>query len=57
MKKNLKSLSFNYDLGGLAAYTDAQNSDIISEAVLTPATMEYVNVSPGIDFGAAYLEK
>ena len=48
MKKNLKSLSFNYDLGGLAAYTDALNSDIISEAVLTPATMEYVNVIPGI---------
>jgi hypothetical protein len=48
MKKNLKSLSFNYDLGGLAAYTDALNSDIISEAVLTPATMEFVNVIPGI---------
>jgi|APGre2960657404_1045060.scaffolds.fasta_scaffold64743_2 hypothetical protein len=44
MKKNLKSLNFSYDLGGLASYTDALNSDIVSEAVLTPVTMEYVNV-------------
>ena len=44
MKKNLSKLNFSYDLGGLAAYTDALNSDIISEAVLTPVTMEYVNV-------------
>jgi hypothetical protein len=35
-------------LGGLTSYVDALNSDIISEAVLTPATMEYVNVIPGI---------
>lgn len=48
MKKNLKSLNFSYDLGGLASYTDALNSDIVSEAVLTPVTMEYVNVIPGI---------
>ena len=48
MKKNLSKLNFSYDLGGLAAYTDALNSDIISEAVLTPVTMEYVNVIPGI---------
>ena len=48
MKKNLKSLNFSYDLGGLSTYVDALNSDIISEAVLTPVTMEYVNVIPGI---------
>jgi hypothetical protein len=48
MKKNLSKLNFSYDLGGLTSYVDALNSDIISEAVLTPATMEYVNVIPGI---------
>jgi len=48
MKKNLSKLNFSYDLGGLSAYVDALNSDIISEAVLTPVTMEYVNVIPGI---------
>jgi len=48
MKKNLSKLNFNYDLGGLSAYVDQLNSDIISEAVLTPVTMEYVNVIPGI---------
>jgi len=46
--KNLSKLNFNYDLGGLAAYTDQLNSDIISEAVLSPVTMEYCNVIPGI---------
>jgi hypothetical protein len=44
MKKNLSKLNFSYDLGGLSKYVDALNSDIISEAVLTPVTMEYVNV-------------
>jgi hypothetical protein len=48
MKKNLSKLNFNYDLGGLQTYVDQLNSDIISEAVLTPVTMEYVNVIPGI---------
>jgi hypothetical protein len=48
MKKNLSKLNFSYDLGGLTSYVDALNSDIISEAVLTPVTMEYVNVIPGI---------
>jgi len=48
MKKNLSKMAFNYDLGGLSAYVDQLNSDIISEAVLTPVTMEYVNVIPGI---------
>jgi len=48
MKKNLSKLNFSYDLGGLTSYVDALNSDIISEAVLTPATMEYCNVIPGI---------
>jgi hypothetical protein len=48
MKKNLSKMNFNYDLGGLSAYVDQLNSDIISEAVLTPVTMEYVNVIPGI---------
>jgi hypothetical protein len=46
--KNLSKLNFSYDLGGLNAYVDALNQDIISEAVLTPVTMEYVNVIPGI---------
>ena len=44
----LSKLNFSYDLGGLTSYVDALNSDIISEAVLTPVTMEYVNVIPGI---------
>jgi hypothetical protein len=48
MKKNLSKLNFSYDLGGLSAYVDQLNSDIISEAVLTPVTMDYVNVIPGI---------
>jgi len=48
MKKNLSKLNFSYDLAGLSTYVDALNSDIISEAVLTPVTMEYVNVIPGI---------
>ena len=48
MKKNLSKLNFSYDLGGLSAYVDQLNSDIISEAVLSPVTMEYVNVIPGI---------
>jgi hypothetical protein len=47
MKKNLSKLNFStagYDLGGLSAYVDQLNSDIISEAVLSPVTMDYVNV-------------
>ena len=48
MKKNLSKLNFSYDLGGLSAYVDQLNSDIISEAVLSPVTMNYVNVIPGI---------
>ncbi len=48
MKKNLSKLNFSYDLGGLSAYVDQLNSDIISEAVLTPVTMEFVNVIPNI---------
>lgn len=48
MKNNLKKLNFNYDLGGLQNYVDQLSSDIISEAVLTPVTMKYVNVVPGI---------
>jgi len=48
MKNNLKKLNFNYDLGGLATYVDQLSADIISEAVLTPVTMKYVNVIPGI---------
>jgi hypothetical protein len=46
--KNLSKLNFNYDLGGLATYTDQLSPDIISEAVLTPQTMKYVNIIPGI---------
>ena len=48
MKNNLSKLNFSYDLGGLSAYVDQLNSDIISEAILSPVTMEYVNVIPGI---------
>lgn len=48
MKNNLKKLNFNYDLGGLSTYVDQLSADIISEAVLTPVTMKYVNVVPGI---------
>jgi len=48
MKNNLKKLNFNYDLAGLSTYTDQLSPDIISEAVLTPVTMKYVNVVPGI---------
>jgi hypothetical protein len=48
MKNKLSKLDFNFDLGGLASYTDQLSPDIISEAVLTPVTMKYVNVVPGI---------
>jgi len=48
MKNDLKKLNFNYDLGGLSNYVDQLSADIISEAVLTPVTMKYVNVIPGI---------
>jgi hypothetical protein len=48
MSKNLSKLNFSYDLGGLKSYVDALNSDIISEAVLTPVSMSYMNVIPGI---------
>lgn len=48
MKKNLSKLAFSYDLTGLANYVDQLNSDIISEAVLSPVTMEYCNLIPGI---------
>jgi hypothetical protein len=48
MKNNLSKMNFNYDLGGLSAYVDQLNSDIISEAVLSPVTMDYVNVVVGI---------
>lgn len=41
-------MNFNYDLGGLSEYVDQLSSDIISEAVLSPITMSYVNVIPGI---------
>lgn len=41
-------MNFNYDLGGLSEYVDQLSSDIISEAVLSPVTMSYVNVIPGI---------
>ena len=41
-------MNFNYDLGGLSAYVDQLSSDIISEAVLSPVSMSYVNVIPGI---------
>ena len=48
MKKNLSKLNFSYDLSGLQSYVDQLNSDIISEAVLSPVTMEYCNLIPGI---------
>lgn len=52
MKKgNLSKLSFTtdaYNLGGLGAYVDQLSADIVSEAVLTPVTMRYVNIIPGI---------
>jgi len=48
MKNKLTKLNFNYDLGGLSSYVDQLSPDIISEAVLTPVTMKYVNVIPGI---------
>lgn len=48
MKNNLSKMNFNYDLGGLSNYVDQLSADIVSEAVLTPVTMKYVNVIPGI---------
>jgi enamine deaminase RidA (YjgF/YER057c/UK114 family) len=48
MKNKLSKMKFNYDLSGLANYVDQLSSDIISEAVLTPQTMKYVNTIPGI---------
>jgi hypothetical protein len=46
--KSPKSYKFDYDLGGLQTYTDQLSSDIISEAVLSPITMSYVNTVSGI---------
>ena len=46
--KKLTKMNFNYDLGGLSSYVDQLSSDIISEAVLSPVSMSYVNVIPGI---------
>ena len=46
--KKLQKMNFNYDLGGLSAYVDQLSSDIISEAVLSPVSMKYLNVIPGI---------
>lgn len=49
MKKgNLSKMNFSYDLGGLGSFVDQLSADIVSEAVLTPVTMRYVNVIPGI---------
>jgi hypothetical protein len=48
MKKNLSKLNFSYDLGGLSTYVDQLSADIISEAVLSPVTMDYCNVQIGI---------
>jgi hypothetical protein len=47
-KRNLKKLNFNYDLGGLSSYVDQLSPDIISEAVLTPISVKYLNVIPNI---------
>jgi hypothetical protein len=48
--KNLTKMNFSsdYNLGGLQNYVDQLSADIISEAVLTPVTMKYCNVVPGI---------
>lgn len=46
--RNLSKMNFSYDLAGLSTYVDQLNSDIISEAVLSPVTMEFCNVIPGI---------
>jgi len=46
--KGLSRQKFSYDLAGLSAYVDQLSPDIISEAVLSPQTMKYVNVIPGI---------
>lgn len=46
--KKLSKMNFNYDLGGLSTYVDQLSSDIISEAVLSPITMSYCNIVPGI---------
>ena len=46
--KNPKSYKFDFDLTGLQTYTDQLSSDIISEAVLSPITMSYVNLVSGI---------
>jgi hypothetical protein len=48
MKNNLKKLNFSYDLNGLANYVDQLSTDIIQEAVLTPISIKYMNVVPGI---------
>jgi hypothetical protein len=48
MKNSLKKLNFSYDLAGLSSYVDQLSTDIISEAVLEPISMKYLNVIPGI---------
>lgn len=48
MNKNLVKQKFSYNLTALQPYVEALSPDIISEAVLSPVTMSYVNVIPGI---------
>ena len=47
-QSNLTKLNFNYDLNGLSNYVDQLSADIVSEAVLSPITMKYVNTVVGI---------
>jgi hypothetical protein len=50
MKNNLKKFNFSsgYDLAGLSDYVDQLSTDIIQEAVLSPISIKYMNVIPGI---------
>ena len=43
-----KSFDFNYVVSGLADYTDQQSLDLISKAILSDPTADYVQVMPGI---------
>ena len=44
----MKKYNFNYDLTGLATYTDEVGGDLIAKAVLKGKTADYVRVQPGV---------
>jgi hypothetical protein len=48
MKNNKKQFDFNYVVSGLAAYTDQSSLELISKALLSDPTANFVQVLPGV---------